>query len=121
MKLCIPAEAGALDAAVDPRLGRVACFVLVDGDTGAILGAVENHQNRQSVSGAGIQAGQTIANAGAEALLCANIGPKAFRVLKAAGIRVYLGAAGTVAETVAAFKEGRLTEAAEANVEGHWA
>ncbi|MBM4016796.1 MAG: hypothetical protein FJ288_00475 [Planctomycetes bacterium] len=51
---------------------------------------------------------------------CANCGPKAFRVLAAAGIKVFLGATGTVGEAVAAFKEGRLAEAAEANVEGHW-
>jgi predicted Fe-Mo cluster-binding NifX family protein len=110
-----------LDARVDARLGRAAWFVLADSRTGDLLASVPNAQDRQAPSGAGVQAGQTIAAAGAEALLCANVGPKAFRVLLAAGIKVYAGAEGTVADAIAAFREGRLPEAAQANVEGHWA
>jgi predicted Fe-Mo cluster-binding NifX family protein len=120
MKVCIPAEAPQLEARLDERLGRAACFVLVDGETGAVLASAPNAQNKQAAQGAGVQAGQTIATLKPDAVLCANCGPKAFRVLQAAGVRVYLGAAGTVAEAVAAFKDGRLAEAAEANVEGHW-
>ena len=45
---------------------------------------------------------------------------KAFQGLQAAGIKVAVGAAGTVADALAAFKEGKLQEADDANVEGHW-
>jgi predicted Fe-Mo cluster-binding NifX family protein len=38
----------------------------------------------------------------------------------AAGIRIYTGARGTVAEAIAAFEQGRLPTAASADVEGHW-
>jgi predicted Fe-Mo cluster-binding NifX family protein len=120
MRLCIPAEAGALDAAVDPRLGRAACFVLVDSETDAVLISIPNVQNKQAAQGAGVQAGQAIASLEPDAVLCANCGPKAFRVLHAAGIKVFFGAAGTVGEAVRALREGRLREATEANVEGHW-
>ncbi len=120
MKLCIPAESPQLEAQVDARLARAACFVLVDSETGEMLESIPNEQNKQAASGAGIQAGQTIAQTGAEAVLCANCGPKAFRVLQTAGVKVYLGASGTVADAVGAFKEDKLEEAGGANVEGRW-
>jgi predicted Fe-Mo cluster-binding NifX family protein len=120
MKLCIPAEAGGLDARVDLRLGRAPVFVFADSETGKVLGSAPNSQDRQAASGAGIQAAQTIAETGAEAVLCANIGPKAFRVLNAASIRVYVGVSGTVADAVRAFAAGTLHPADAANVEGHW-
>ena len=120
MKVCIPAEAPRLDARVDERLGRAACFVLVESDSDAVLASVPNDQNKQAAQGAGVQAGQAIASLAPDAVLCANCGPKAFRVLQTAGIKVFLGAAGTVAEAVGALREGRLQEAPNANVEGHW-
>ena len=45
---------------------------------------------------------------------------KAFRVLSAAGIAVYLCSDGTVADAVARFKRGELKAIDAANVEGHW-
>ena len=47
-------------------------------------------------------------------------GPKAFRVLQAAGIRVYAAGAGTVEEALAQYRANRLAEAKAADVEGHW-
>jgi len=120
MKVCIPAEGPALDAKVDARLGRAAYFVLVDSEGGALMQAVPNKQNKQAAAGAGVQAGQTIAGAGADAVLCAHCGPKAFRVLQAAGLKVYTGAAGTVGDALRAFRSGELPEARDADIEGHW-
>jgi predicted Fe-Mo cluster-binding NifX family protein len=120
MKVCLPAEAPQLDARVDARLGRAACFVVIDSETEAVLASVPNVQNKQAAQGAGIQAGQAIAGLEPEVVLCANCGPKAFRVLQAAGIKVFTGAAGTVGEAVRALREGRLQEATDANVDGHW-
>jgi len=120
VKVCLPAEAPRLDARLDERLGRAACFVLVDSETDAVLASIPNAQNKQAAQGAGVQAGQAIASLEPDAVLCTHCGPKAFRVLGAAGIKVFLGAAGTVGEAVRALREGRLQEAADANVEGHW-
>jgi len=120
VKVCIPAEAPRLDARLDERLGRAACFVLVDSETDTVLASVPNEQNKQAAQGAGIQAGQAIASLEPDAVLCANCGPKAFRVLQAAKIKVFLGASGTVGEAIRALREGRLQEATDANVEGHW-
>lgn len=119
MKLCIPADGTDLAAKVDARLGRAGHFVVVDSESGEVLQTIPNKQNKQA-AGAGVQAGQAIAGTGAEAVLCAHCGPKAFRVLQAAGLKVYTGAAGTVGDALRAFRGGSLREADEANVEGHW-
>jgi predicted Fe-Mo cluster-binding NifX family protein len=120
MKLCIPSDGTDLAAKVDARLGRAEHFVVVESESGDVLQAVPNKQNKQAAAGAGVQAGQTIASTGADAVLCAHCGPKAFRVLQAAGIAVYTGATGTVGEAIRALREGNLKQADKANTEGHW-
>jgi len=120
MKLCLPADGPGLGAHVDARFGRAAYLVVVDSDTGSLVESVENHPNLQATAGAGIQTAQAAVETGADAVLCRHCGPKAFRVLAAAGVKVYLNATGTVSDAVGALGAGRLTEASEANVEGHW-
>ncbi|NLF07934.1 MAG: dinitrogenase iron-molybdenum cofactor biosynthesis protein, partial [Pirellulaceae bacterium] len=70
--------------------------------------------------GAGIQAAQTVARLGAEALLTGHVGPKAFATLSAANVAVFTGAAGTVKEAVDQFNNGKLERAAQSDVRGHW-
>ena len=41
-------------------------------------------------------------------------------MLEAAGIKVYNANAVTISEALVMYREGRLTEATSANVEGHW-
>ncbi len=120
MKVCIPAESPSLDALVDARLARAECFVLVDSDSRQMLTSIPNTQNKLVAAGAGVQATQTIAKSGAEVVVCANAGPNAFRVLQAAGVSVYTGATGTVAEALTAYLDGKLEQADQANVQGHW-
>jgi len=109
-----------LSDAVDTRFGRAAWFVIVDTETHAVE-PVKNEQNLDAAQGAGIQAAQAVSQHGAQAVLTGHCGPKAFRVLSAAGIGVYLGAQGTVADTVEQFRARRLSKAVAADVEGHWA
>lgn len=118
MKIAITARGGSLDAGVDPRFGRAACFVVVDPDT-MEFEVVDNKQNLQAASGAGVQAAQLVADHNAEAVLTGNCGPKAFRTLKAAGIEVFVGIDGTVEEAIAIYKSKELTAADNANVEAH--
>ena len=119
MKLAVTSQAGGLDSPVDPRFGRAKYFVLVDTDTG-VFSAHDNAQNLNAPQGAGIQAAQTVAQLGAEAVLTGHVGPKAFTTLQAANIAVYTGVSGTITEAIEQFKSGRLTPAARADVEGHW-
>jgi len=119
MKVAVTAQGQDLDSPVDPRFGRAPYFVVVDTETGH-ADAHDNSQNVAATQGAGVQAGRNVVDLGVEAVLTGNVGPKAFSALRAGNVRIYLGAAGTVAETVEQFKAGRLTPADDANVPGGW-
>jgi predicted Fe-Mo cluster-binding NifX family protein len=119
MKIAVSASGQGLEAPVDPRFGRAACFVLYDTESRKVQ-QVDNRQSLNAAQGAGIQAAETVARLDPACLLTGHCGPKAFRTLQAAGIKVYTGASGTVGEAIAAFQQGSLTLATGADVEGHW-
>jgi predicted Fe-Mo cluster-binding NifX family protein len=119
MKIAVSANGKNLDAPLDTRFGRTAYFVIVDPDTLAFE-AVENRQSLNLPQGAGIQAAKTVLQHEAGAVITGNCGPKAFKVLEAAGVKVYVGAAGPVRDIVDQFKNGELSESHGPNVEGHW-
>jgi predicted Fe-Mo cluster-binding NifX family protein len=119
MKIAVTAKGEGLSAEVDERFGRAARFVLYDTET-KTASTIDNAQGVNAAQGAGIQAAETVARAGAQCLITGHCGPKAFRTLSSAGIRVYNGATGTVADAIAAFEQGRLAQAAAADVDSHW-
>lgn len=90
-----------------------------DSDT-QVWDTIENAENLQAAQGAGIQSSETLVRHGVTALLAPHCGPKAFRVLQAAGVAVYLGVTGTATEALIAYQEGKLQPAASADVDGHW-
>ena len=120
MKIAISATGKEMSGNVDPRFGRAKYFILVDTETNAST-AHDNTQNLNAAQGAGIQAGETVARLEAGAVITGNVGPKAFRILNAAGIKVYLCGQMSVTDAVQKLKTGELKEASAANVEGHWA
>ncbi len=119
MKIAVTSSGKTLDSDLDPRFGRALYFLIVDTETMA-LEVKENSQNLNLPQGAGIQAGKTVADTGAEAVITGNCGPKAFNVLTAANIKVITGVNGTVKDAVEKFKSGELQHAGGPNVEGHW-
>lgn len=119
MKVAVSAVGDTLDSAVDPRFGRSTQFVLVDTDTGEHK-SISNAQNLHAAQGAGIQAAETVSRHGAEYVMTGHCGPKAFRALSAAGIKVISGVEGTVAEAVDRLKDGEVKPSDCADVEGHW-
>jgi predicted Fe-Mo cluster-binding NifX family protein len=120
MKVLLTAKGKQTSDAVDPRFGRAKFFILADTATSEIT-VHDNSQNLNAAQGAGIQAAETVSRLGAEAVVTGNVGPKAFRALNAAGIKIYLSNDATVADAISRFKAGELKEASVANVEGHWA
>lgn len=118
--IVVSARGETTEALVDSRFGRTAFFVSVDPATGAVE-AHSNKPNLEAPQGAGIQAAQFVAGLGAKVLISGNVGPKAFRVLQAAGIRMYRCEGGTVAEAVSRLKADDLPEVTAATVPGHWA
>jgi predicted Fe-Mo cluster-binding NifX family protein len=120
MKIVVSASGKTLDAQVDPRFGRAAFFIAVDSETGASE-AHDNTQNLNAAQGAGIQAAETVSRLGAEVVITGHCGPKAFHVLNAAGIKVVVGAEGTIRSALEAFRSGKLAPSDSPDVEGHWA
>jgi predicted Fe-Mo cluster-binding NifX family protein len=119
MRIVVTAAGRDSAAEVDPRFGRAAVFLLHDTETGA-WEAHDNTQNLQAPQGAGIQSAQTVATLRADWVLTGHCGPKAFRALQAAGVRVGVGVSGTAEEAVRALAAGEVAPAGGADVEGHW-
>ena len=119
MKIAISCQEKSIDADVDPRFGRAPYFCIYDTETDSCE-FIDNQQTLDSPSGAGVQSAQNVVNAGVSALLTGHCGPKAFRALSAAKIKIYTEVAGTVQEAVSSFRNDALTPAQAADVEGHW-
>ncbi|WP_457572710.1 DUF134 domain-containing protein [Desulfolithobacter sp.] len=86
-KIAVSSEGPSLDDQVDPRFGRAGGFLLVDPDTMETL-YIDNGASQTLGQGAGIQAAENVARAGATVVLSGYVGPKAFQALTAAGIKV---------------------------------
>jgi len=119
MNVAFSATGSDLNSDLDQRFGRAKQFILVDSETNAAT-ILENTQNMNAAQGAGIQAAQNVINAGADAVVTGNCGPKAFEVLQAAGVKIYHSRESSVGEALKAILNGDLQEADSANVESHW-
>lgn len=118
MKIGISSTGEDLDANVDQRFGRCKYFLVVDVESMEF--EVLSNENATASGGAGIQAAQTIAKAGVQAVVTGNVGPNAFQTLKAADIKVFTGISGTIRESVEKYKKGELKETEGASVGSHF-
>ena len=119
MKIAVTSRGTDLASEVDERFGRARYFIIYDTDTGEHR-VVDNEVNLNAPQGAGVQSGETVVREGAGALLTGHCGPKAFRVLKAAGVEVFNGCSGTVEEAIERFRKGDLERSEAPDVQGHW-
>ena len=119
MKLAISSSGRDEDSRVEKRFGRTNWFLIVDTVTGEIK-PLSNKQGYEALQGAGIQAAEMVIGEGAEAVLTGHCGPKAFRILSAAGVTVFTGFEGPIKDALEQFKSGPMTPAPSADVEGHW-
>lgn len=120
MKVAISAQGSDVDALIDPRFGRARWFIFADTDDDEWQ-AHDNDDNLNASGGAGVQAGTTIVEHGAKAVITGNVGPNAHRVLAAAGITIYQAGNGvSVRDALAALRRGELAAVAAPTVQGHW-
>ena len=119
MRIAIASQGAEKTCAVDPRFGRASCFLVFDTNDES-LEVVPNSQNVNATQGAGIQAAENIAKGNVDIVVAGNFGPKAFRAVEAAGIKVALWADGTVSEAIELARNNKLKISDKANVEGHW-
>jgi predicted Fe-Mo cluster-binding NifX family protein len=120
MKVAVTSQGNSLADPVDPRFGRALRFLVFDTETSK-LQVVNNVTSLGAAQGAGIQAAESLSRLGVQAVITGHCGPKAFRVLSAAGINVLSTDAPTVAEALERFRSGKLTRVQSADVEEHWA
>ena len=118
MKIAISSTGPSLEAEVEPRFGRCPYFIIVDPDN-MEFEAMDN-SSAMAAGGAGISAGQMVANKGVQAVLTGNCGPNAYQVLSAAGIQIITGVSGRVKDAIDAYKSGRFQSTAQPTVEAHF-
>jgi len=118
MKIAISATAQELTSELDPRFGRCAYFTIVETD-GMNCETIPN-EGASASGGAGIQSAQLLASKNVEAVITGNCGPNAASALSAAGINLYTGQFGTVADALDRFKNGELVPAKGPNVGDHY-
>jgi len=120
MKTAVTAIEGTLASKIDPRFGRSKYFIVFDMETGEFE-VTDNSINLNAAQGAGIQSAANIAGLGVEAVITGHVGPKAFRALHAAGVKIYTVTEElTVSEALERMKSGVLECSDNADVEGHW-
>ena len=118
MKIAVSSSGNELNSKLDPRFGRCAFFLVVD-PADMSFETFDNQSVNQS-SGAGIQAAQFLANKSVTAVITGHIGPNAVQTLSAAGIDVFVGQQGTIAEVVERFKRGNLRPTTQSTVGSHF-
>lgn len=119
MKIVFTTSGDNLSAPLDTRFGRAPKFLVYDLDN-ETFEVVSNEQNMNAPQGAGIQSAETVARLGAKAIVTGHCGPKAFRVLSSARIKIFNTNVPTVAEALEQYRGGKLVEAKVSDVEGHW-
>lgn len=119
MKIAVTTAGSTLDAPIDSRFGRAPNFLIynTDFDTYHVK---DNEQNLNAAQGAGIQSAMHLCAEKVDCVITGNCGPKAYATLDAANIAIYTCSDTTVGEAIKKLNIGELTQAAEANVEGHW-
>jgi predicted Fe-Mo cluster-binding NifX family protein len=107
MKVGVSATGMDLSARVDDRLGRCPWFLVVDSDSMDFT-AIEN-LHAEEETGAGVAAAKDLIDAQVDAVISGQVGPKAYEVLRALNIEIFLVSGGlTVKEALEELKKGEL-------------
>lgn len=117
MNVCVPINQDeGLNSPVCGHFGSAPAFLLTDTESGSC--EIISNNNSHHAHGM-CQPLQALAGAAPDAVIVGGIGMGALLKLNAAGIRVFLAAASTVAENLTALREGRLAEARPETACGH--
>jgi predicted Fe-Mo cluster-binding NifX family protein len=112
MKVSIPVmNRDGMSATVGAHFGKVPYYAIIDTENGD-LKFIDN--TSEHTGGKGLPP-ELLAKAGIHIMLCGGLGPKAVDLLCSFGVQVYVGAGGTVQETMEAWQQGKLSPANHAN------
>ena len=111
-KYAIPVEKNlGLHSIIAQHFGRAPAYAIVTDDK-ELLSTVENVSDH---FGGTEKPPELLKNKGIDILLCGSLGPKAIKQFENFGIEVFVGAKGTVEETIDLFKAGQLSMATDEN------
>jgi len=119
MRIAVASTGKTMKDSVDPRFGRAHYILIVDPDARTIEHVIDNQSSANMAHGAGIQVAANVVEAGVGAVLSGFVGPKAFMVLSAAGLKVYSGLDGTVEEAVEKFVNNAISPDSGPSSNGH--
>ena len=119
MKIAFSTSGVSLDAPLDSRFGRAPKFLVYEINDDSYV-VIDNTQNLNAAQGAGIQSAETVIRCGAQALVTGHCGPKAFRILNSAGVKIFTSGAPTVEEALQGYRDDALEALDSADVSGHW-
>lgn len=107
MRIVISATGRDLESNIDAIFHRCSFFLIIDMETNSLRALVNTIRDRPSEIGATV--GQIAANEGIDAVITANIGPRAFEIFEQYGIKMYQ-AEGKINDAIKQFTEGKLTK-----------
>jgi len=105
-RICVTSQGDSLEAAVDPRFGRCAYFIIVDPESMQFR-AVPNGA-AGATGGAGIKAAQIVASEEVNTVITGSVGPNAYPALKNAGVVILSTSQGTIRDVIELYKSGSL-------------
>ena len=119
MKIAISSTGKTLESEVDSKFGRCKYFLIIEIENKKIkdFKVVENTAKAQA-GGAGIGAGEIIANQKVDSIITVNLGPRAFSIFDQFKIKVYHGE-GKIKEVVENFANGKLKKLSNSNASQH--
>lgn len=104
MKIAISAQQNSLTSPLDPRFGRARGFIIYD--TESRTHEWLDNQNMDLAQSAGIQTAQMVVQAGAQAVITGQVGPKAQAALEQGNIRIISTGAANVQQAIDEFVSG---------------
>lgn len=112
MKVAIPTMGDkGMDEQVGQHFGKVPTYTIVDTDTNDVR-VIPN--TSEHMGGVGLPP-ELMAREGVETMLAAGLGHRAVMMFQDLGIMVYIGAQGTVKDTLKLYQDGQLSAATEEN------
>jgi predicted Fe-Mo cluster-binding NifX family protein len=100
-----------LSEIVSPHFGRAPTFTIVDSESGS----VEVMDNTSEHRGGRGKPPEALVQCNINVMLCSGLGPRAIHMFESYGIRVFVGASGTVQDSINSWKRGILQEATDEN------
>ena len=107
MRIAVTSQGPGAASKVDSRFARARFFVLFDPDTG-VFTSYENAPSLREVPYPGVRAAEDLLELGVDGVITGSIGGKAFAMLQAAGVVVYIAASGTVMDAIDQYEAGRV-------------